>query len=412
MINESIVEHHAMEAALLWSLRDAATRLPSYTLKRLEHLDERVEANLDGLRVAGDAGWEISKAALDEDAGEVFASAVLAVERGDLEGIADILDLGGAIPGLAYALAAGLGWAPAERLTDILPGLLDADCPPALHYLGIAGCAAHRMDPGEALSRAIDSPDERVQRCALLAAGELGRRDLLPEVRRQIASESAGVRFAAAWASTLLGDRSAALRALQEIATAGGEDATAACSLAVRRADATTAAGWVQELANQPETRRVAIVGAGALGDSVLCPWLLSLLDDPSVARLAAEAFTWITGIEVAGDLAGPAPKGFESGPTDNPDDEDVAPDPDHPLAWPNVEALRAQWERTSGTFAPRVRRLLGHRIAPDHLEEVLRTGTQPRRAAAALELSLLTPGGVLFEVRAPAFRQRRALRS
>jgi len=56
-IIESIVSQHAEEAAFLWLLRDLAVAAPHYSLQDLADLDERVEAHIDGLRVAGDPGW-------------------------------------------------------------------------------------------------------------------------------------------------------------------------------------------------------------------------------------------------------------------------------------------------------------------------------------------------------------------
>jgi hypothetical protein len=63
-IIESIVTQHAEEAAFSWLLRDSATREPHNTLKGLAKLDGRMEAHLDGLRIAGEPGWEICKEAL------------------------------------------------------------------------------------------------------------------------------------------------------------------------------------------------------------------------------------------------------------------------------------------------------------------------------------------------------------
>ena len=53
-------------------------------LKDLAHLGDRVETYIDGLRIAGDTGWEICKQALAlNEPGEVFAAAVLAFEGDD-----------------------------------------------------------------------------------------------------------------------------------------------------------------------------------------------------------------------------------------------------------------------------------------------------------------------------------------
>ena len=54
---DSIITQHAEEAAFLWLQRDAAVREPHYSLADLAELDNRVEAHIDGLRIAGDAGW-------------------------------------------------------------------------------------------------------------------------------------------------------------------------------------------------------------------------------------------------------------------------------------------------------------------------------------------------------------------
>jgi uncharacterized protein (TIGR02270 family) len=78
-----IVSQHVEEVAFLWLLRSNAIRQPHYALKDLAKLDDRVEAHLDGLRVAGEPGWELCKAALaNEEAGEVFAASVMAFESG------------------------------------------------------------------------------------------------------------------------------------------------------------------------------------------------------------------------------------------------------------------------------------------------------------------------------------------
>ena len=49
----SVVERHAAEAAFVWFLRDRALTAPQYQLADLRGIDRRLDAHLDGLRVAG-----------------------------------------------------------------------------------------------------------------------------------------------------------------------------------------------------------------------------------------------------------------------------------------------------------------------------------------------------------------------
>src|SRR5579862_5364261 len=84
MVNTEVVTEHAEDAAFLWFSRDRAVRAPHYYLKDLVRLDERVEANVDGLRVAGATGWKVAAEAMKQEGpGELFAAAVLAFESRD-----------------------------------------------------------------------------------------------------------------------------------------------------------------------------------------------------------------------------------------------------------------------------------------------------------------------------------------
>src|SRR5262249_23215861 len=147
-----MLERHASEAAFLWLLRDAAVTDPHFDLADLAKLDERVEAHVDGLRIAGERAWKVAKAALAlGEPGEVFAATAVATHLGELEAIAEILDVAFEKPALLRGMTSGFGWLREDEVRRILPGLLDPQCPPPLHRLGLAACAAHRIDPGSAL---------------------------------------------------------------------------------------------------------------------------------------------------------------------------------------------------------------------------------------------------------------------
>src|SRR5262245_43424927 len=112
-IIETVIHQHAEEAAFLWLLRNMAVLQPHYSLTDLAELDSRVEAHLDGLRIAGDAGWKICKEVLSEEgAGEVFAKAVLAFESGDKTRIQEVLEVASAPLELSHGVVSALGWLP------------------------------------------------------------------------------------------------------------------------------------------------------------------------------------------------------------------------------------------------------------------------------------------------------------
>ena len=155
---------------------------------------------------------------------------------------------------------------------------------------------------------------------------------------------------------------------------------------------------------------RLAVSAAGVIGDPALVDWLLEAMQRPTLARLAGEAFVLITGAGIEHpDLIGQEPEGFQQRPSDDPEDPDVAMDPDEHLVWPDPGKLGHWWLDYRADFRAGMRYLLGNPIGPEWLQDVLRAGRQRQRAAAALELAI-AGHYPLFEVRAPGFRQQSML--
>jgi uncharacterized protein (TIGR02270 family) len=168
---------------------------------------------------------------------------------------------------------------------------------------------------------------------------------------------------------------------------------------------------WQAELAGQKETQRIAVIGAGVIGDPVSVPWLIEMMKVTEIARVAGESFTMITGVDIAyEDLEGEWPDGFEAGPTESAEDEDVVMDSDEDLPWPAPELIQNWWKKNKGNFKNGTRYLLGTFVNKEGLLQALRNGMQRQRAAAALELSLMQATQPLFEVRASGFSQKKLL--
>jgi uncharacterized protein (TIGR02270 family) len=405
-----VVEQHAEEAAFLWLLRDSAVTEPHYSLPDVAHLDDRTEAHIDGLRIAGDEGWEICREILAwEEAGEVFTAAVLALESGNKDRIKMVIEAGFAEPELTRGLVSALGWLSYQKAEKLNASFLRSKSP-MLRCIGIASSAVHRKDPGKNLTDALIDEDPHLKARALRAVGELGRRDLLSIVNRSINEKERRCCFFAAWSAALLGDL-ATNRVLKDIVENDGDYANNACAMALRRMSVPEGQSWVRDLWQQSDKQRIAIIGAGVIGDPVSIPWLIEIMGVPELARVAGESFTMITGIDLAyEDLEGEWPEGFEAGPTEEPGDEDVEMDPDEDLAWPEPELIHKWWSENKKNFRNGTRYLCGKPISEQQCQHVLRYGYQRQRAAAAIELVMMKPGQPLFEVRAPGFRQQKLL--
>jgi uncharacterized protein (TIGR02270 family) len=405
-----VIEQHAEEAAFHWLLRDAAVCAPHYSLDDLAKLDNRLDAHIDGLHIAGNAGWEICQEQFGwEEAGEVFVSTVLAFQSGHEARIQAVLEAGSASRELSRGLVSALGWLPYQQAETYIQQLLTVESSD-LRRIGLAAYAVHRRDPGYPLTAALSGDDPWLRAQALRAVGRLGRVDLLPLLQNNLTVDNGPCRFPAAWSAALLGDMGA-IPPLQAIVSLDRLHREEAVKMALRRMDLTAAHAWRQALAHNPDTMRLAIIGAGVVGDPVSIPWLIEQMTIPELARVAGEAFTMITGVDIAyEDLEGEWPEGFEVGPTEDPEDENVAMDPDEDLPWPKPEAIHTWWKNHQGQCRLGTRYLLGKPMSPDWLRDVLRNGRQRQRAAAALELALQQPGQPLFEVRAPGFRQQRLL--
>jgi uncharacterized protein (TIGR02270 family) len=412
LINEVVVEQHAEEAAFLWIIRNRAVHAPNYSLQDLADLDERVEAHLDGLRVAGQFGWQLCEQALDrEGPGEVFAAGVLAFDSGDSERIQRVLKAVCAAPALERGLISALGWLPFSKVAGHIQELLGSEHS-EIRCIGIAASTTHRRDPGQLLMQALSDPHPRVRARSLKACGELGKTSLVPVILRSILDPDDACRFFAAWSAARLGDRShRVLSALHEIAMGHTQYAERALGMALRIMDLHQAKAWHRQLRMDSSQLRAAAIAACVIGDPEAVGGVIDLMHIPAIARIAGEALSMITGVDLAyADLTGDQPEGFEAGPSEDPEDENVAMDPDEALPWPAPALVEKWWNEHRGKFQLGRRYLRGKEITIASLQAVLISGRQRERAAAALELALQEPTQPLFEMGARGAFQLEAI--
>lgn len=407
----TILTQHAEDAALLWLQRQGAIHAPHFRLRHLARLDERLGAHLDGLCVAAEEGRAWPRDEDGELPGSLFTEAVVALYTAP-ERLDAILTRTQALPDRHAEIMDALAWVDAACLQGTVKKLLDSGNP--FHRrIGLEACVRHRVDPGAALSAAFDSDDIALRQTAIHTAGVLKRLDLREACLNLLRNPTPSVSAEAAYAVVLLGDRSTALAQLADLVLAGGMRQSRALDLYMLAASPEMAHAMLQQLIAQPPQIRNVIIGSGVVGDTRYLPWLLQQMEQATLARIAADSFAMICGIDLLEmDLEGEQPKGFEAGPNDDPEDPDTAMDPDENRPWPDLTKIQAWWQANAPRFASGQCLFAGLARSPDTLAKVLRDGTQRQRALAALWLTLHVGDGHLFDVAAPAHRQRIALRA
>lgn len=415
-----VVQQHAEESALLRQVRSVLLRAPHVQLRRLRRLDDRLAAHLDGVAVAGPMGLALLEAGLESPTpGVVFALAVCALQGRNAALLHRLVTLAATLPQAERGLLSALGWVSPEDLQGTVRALLGSKVP--LHRAwALAACAMHRVDPGASLAQAVQDADAGVRARAWRVAGQLGRRDLADAARQALAHSVAPDvptpldRQAAAWALTLWGhgQHEGVRHALMQ---AQSVPPLAAHRLALLAAPLDWGREQVRVLGAQADAalpiKRRMMQAVAWLGDVQAVPWLIQHMGDDRWARLAGEALTTITGADLAAlGLERQPPKGVQPGPTDRPQDLDVAMDEDDSLPWPDAHLVQDWWRLVSTRFVPGQRYVGGQAPQREHLIHLLKTAGQRQRILAAEHLALLNPAAGVFPVAAPAWRQQRWL--
>lgn len=406
-----VVQQHAEDAAALRNIRSFLVAAPHVRLHQLNRLDERLAAHLDGLAVAGESGSKRIAAALaNPGRGECFAAAVRSIEDRDAVGLERLLSLAESLPEGQAGLISAFGWVSASSLRGITKALLES--PRAFRrQVGLAACSMHQVDPGPVVAAALEDADAALRTRSLSVIADRGLLQFLPACLDALADEDARCACEAARTCVLLGDRGAAVAALDKLASAPGPSRAGALDLVLRLHAPARAHAILKTLSQDPACVRLLIRGVGVAGDPHFVPWLLQQMNDLTLTRLAGESFSLITGLDLAFlDLDRKTPEDFQTGPSDDPNDGSTTMDEDDGLPWPDPEKIGNWWQANGHRFASGQRHFMGEPPSPSHCLAILRNGFQRQRMAAAVYLCLMKPGVPLFNTAAPAWRQRRWL--
>ncbi|MBB5723237.1 uncharacterized protein (TIGR02270 family) [Loktanella ponticola] len=399
-----ILTQHAEDAAVLWERRRRAVDAPHYNTMYLARLDEQLEAHLDGLRIAGAAGWEEAVAAFKEigGGGEMFTLSTLAFGQDDPALIQSVIELIKADPNAFLGPAAsGIGWLHQSKLSGkVSPLLLSDDL--IARALGVGGCALHRVDPGKQLTVFLDDPPG-VKRRAVRLAGEIGRVGLLPCIQELCHDTDAETAYWATWSAVLLGDRGEALDQLLQIATGDSAKAQDALGVALPAMGFEAGCNWLN--AQPVEATTTKITGYGILGDAGAVPWLIEQMADDDLAQIAGESYALITGADLEkDDLDRDIPDGALDGPNDDPTDDDVDLGANENLAWASADHVASHWRGIRARFGSGSY-ILGRPAGVDTWRDCFANGYQRQRRVAATWLAVSEPAAPLGNWKVPVFR-------
>jgi uncharacterized protein (TIGR02270 family) len=441
----ALIARHAEDAAFYWSQRASNAFSPRLDFDRLAHFDRLLDAHLDGLRVAdrqtsntegrlGDGGWRYAfkNVARWKTAGEAFVAYVLALEAGAAGDVSRLQALWPLLEKHADTMLSGavsaLGWIEEETARPWLEHWITRGDFPLLQEAALRAYAIRRQTPQVPLDAYLASPHAPVRTAACVLVGRLrlhanANANVLYKLRKD---KDLAVRRAALVAlyylgaiakdSTVLADLWKTLRESNKAASVlGGLAKQRAVDEALRLICTLGHATPCGHAALIPALKtlqpRQAITVLAHHGDSSAVPTLIVFMGNKSYAehaRLAAWALTMITGVDWDKEqltLSPPVPKDDQ--------DERTTPlsDPDVGLPWPNLPAVQAWWAANAARFTQGTPYLLGQAASDSNaLLDVLHSGTQVQRWAAATRLSALRPDAPLFETRASAVEQGAAL--
>jgi len=397
-----IAERLAVDVSFLWLLRAIAINQPNYRRLDIIAIDQRIEAQFDGLLTAPEEAWNICFNAIDvHDSGEIFAAAVLAFSSMDVVKIRQVVERGMANKHTVLGLASALAWLP-EHICHRWIKKFFTSKDLNHKYLAVVACSLRRDNPGDYLTSIFQRKDciahELLYARALRLVGELKRRDLSLALSIALQSDKPATVFWAAWSSVLLGEKSA-VKFLRPFVLTKSLYQVKAIELAFRVLPISEAHNWIAVLAKDPEQIRNVIKSSAVLGDPQVINWLIEQMRIPILARLAGEAFSTITGVDLDDNrlALSTLPKLLLNGPNEDPQDSDVSMDEDEHLPFPNVDKIATVWSKYQQSFSVGSRYFMGKSINEDDLVAIFKAGNQRQRRAAAFELALLKPAQLLL---------------
>lgn len=390
-----VLQTHVEEAAFQWQQWERALASPLYRPKDVEEGPEALLlAHLEALREGGKAAVEgVLRPALgDDDSAMVFVSAwaLLGIREPNCD--IEVLDrLKRSEPDYAQAIRRAIELSGRNELEKPLLELLENGEEPAHQACALDVAAFHQWNWSAQLPSFLTSKHSEVACAAIRAARfaapsvvragvEQGLLSQNPKIRNVAIETGMAFNWKPAWLACRKLVESNAVEpavALFMLAVAGGE---AECEMLIRALD-------------REQSRADALWALGFTGRRKAADACVPWMRQPEVAKLAAEAFSAITGLVVEGDLElGDAAQEPDSLPPLEEEDLDaeLVPGPESELPTPDAARVESWWKSNRQNFNEGTRYLSGKPFTADvFCEELLALASMRRRRWMALELAI-----------------------
>jgi len=366
-----IVEEHFEELDFLWEQREQVVFAPDWSLEELAEHEERCEAHLQGLRIAGGHAVDLARRALSGDErGAAAAAAMVLFSFGSQELDREVLEaFASAEDPVREGIRVGLRHSDARRIAGELSRLA-TEAVPEVRVAAADVLAFHRLPPPrdlESLEGMLSGP----ARARLYAAlGRFRGPWSLPSLRHALAEDEPEAQRAALETSARIG-----LPGLAGVCRDAAMRTGARSSAAVEFLGVASDPGHFEILAGllaDPGVARSAVAGLAALGDVRAVPLLIDGMGREEISADAGTAFRRLTGApDIGSDEPFAPPEGLSEDEIDLLEPA-VSADPAKAASW---------WNRERGRFDPAGIWQGGENLADDPLGEVFdRLALESRR--------------------------------
>jgi uncharacterized protein (TIGR02270 family) len=414
ILPEHVVEQLIEDARFQMLRRETLVRAPHVELHRLSRLDDALEASIDALCVSGYRALSSDHGGGPFEMASSCLAASIALRACDNTALHGLISMAGN-EAVRVGCVRAFSMHAYSVVAPHVQRMLEESFPGG-RLVALAALRAHRAygpEQMEALGSTLDQCSVKEAMCGLAVSGQV---QAVGRIRAFVAYPDSTVSLRAGMACALLGDLGSAtldsfgrtFSAVSEPALLKSLELLAQCHPDSERIEGALRS-FAPLLGTKAET--LLIRAHGLMGTLGIVESLLEDVRTMRHSRSAGEAFTWITGADLeALGLDRDPPEDFQSGPNDDPNDENVAMDEDEDLPWPDPVKVADWWHKNKHNFQPGVRYFMGKPVTVEHCIHVLKTGKQRQRFIAARYLKLLQPERPLFNCAAPAWRQQALL--